>query len=663
MDSLNPNGHVNGSGHALSKNRLAGILPTPISGLAAEEPALPPSGGAPPAQAAPADPFQGQQPLPLPHISPAAKFPIGLLPKALQPFLQSVALACNCPVDIPAVALLTLAGAAIGARRSLQIKDGYEAWPCLWAVLIARPGNRKSACVRYLAQPWYDEQAEHIEEFERQRKAFLYAKGNGENATEPVLSTDYVDCVTREQVAPLLRDNPLGFPVIRDEISGWISSMDEYKQGGKGSDKAFWLSLHSCGSTKVDRRNHPMPFFSARSIVPVCGGTQPDKLDLLRGTADCVDGFIDRFLPSFPEPNAPLGETWDAVTVQVREPWLRTVRFLWDLPLSKRRKKRPEARMVFLTDSGKEAWVEFTNWIAAKETEEGHEVVRNTLQKLRDYGARLALILHFLRHANHEAEAEDVDGQSMRRAHKLVRYFLSHIVKLHSAIDNDRRVGDAAHVLECIQRNRLTHFSRTDLFRKVRTRFRNRVHALDRPLAILVEHGYLVRLADEPGRPGPRSDRYRVNPAWSGEGRGPAAPSVPVFEPTAAGLAQAWVWCCQRLRNGQKADAPGDAEATFAELLRLGQRGEQLLGAVLDQARDRTEHLWQFKERVCGQRLRAYAPGSLGQPHRVPTEQSKIDLLAGRTIRCGAAGAAGGQGMGEEGVAPPAAPAAQPGPD
>ena len=35
-----------------------------------------------------------------------------------------------------------------------------------------------------------------------------------------------------EALAPILRDNPRGVPIIRDELTGWVRSMNSYKQHG-----------------------------------------------------------------------------------------------------------------------------------------------------------------------------------------------------------------------------------------------------------------------------------------------------------------------------------------------------------------------------------------------------------------------------------------------
>ena len=55
-----------------------------------------------------------------------------------------------------------------------------------------------------------------------------------------------------ESLASLLGGSP-GISVIRDELSGWIASMDQYK-GGKGAERQAYLSLWSSTALKIDRK-------------------------------------------------------------------------------------------------------------------------------------------------------------------------------------------------------------------------------------------------------------------------------------------------------------------------------------------------------------------------------------------------------------------------
>jgi hypothetical protein len=113
-------------------------------------------------------------------------------------------------------------------------------------------------------------------------------------------------------------------------------------------------------------------------------------------------------------------------------------------------------------------------------------------------------------------QGEDVDGESMGRAVKLVAYFKSHARKAYAVMDADRGVAEARRVLACLARHpEMTQFTRRDLYQHLRRHF-GRPDALDAPLKLLVEHGYLrvAGTGPAPNKPRPRTERYEVNPLW-----------------------------------------------------------------------------------------------------------------------------------------------------
>jgi DNA polymerase-1 len=138
--------------------------------------------------------------------------------------------------------------------------------------------------------------------------------------------------------------------------------------------------------------------------------------------------------------------------------------------------------------------------------------------KLRGYAARLALILHFLRWACGEVEDQNVDGESMERAARLVAYFKSHARKVYAVMDADPRLAEARHVFQWLAAHpELMTFTRRDVHQGLRKskRFENPGN-LDAPLKLLEQHGFIrathVETHFGPGRR--PSERFERNPRW-----------------------------------------------------------------------------------------------------------------------------------------------------
>ena len=78
-----------------------------------------------------------------------------------------------------------------------------------------------------------------------------------------------------EKVAELLaRAAPKGLLIVRDELAGWIASMNGFNSGAR----AFWIEAYGGRPYRVERKTDPDPIVVPHLAVAVYGGTQPDKL-------------------------------------------------------------------------------------------------------------------------------------------------------------------------------------------------------------------------------------------------------------------------------------------------------------------------------------------------------------------------------------------------
>src|SRR5207302_703075 len=113
---------------------------------------------------------------------------------------------------------------------------------------------------------------------------------------EPQLPRLQQHDVTIEKVAELLaRAAPKGLLIVRDELAGWIASMN----GFNSSARAFWIEAYGGRPFRVERKTDPDPIVVPRLAVALYGGTQPDKLARLLREGD--DGLLARLLWMWPE--------------------------------------------------------------------------------------------------------------------------------------------------------------------------------------------------------------------------------------------------------------------------------------------------------------------------------------------------------------------------
>jgi len=419
------------------------------------------------------------------------------------------------------VPMVALAGGAIGASKALAIKRNYIQRPLLYAAIVGPPGDGKTPALGLVSAPIHEAQqkARAIYEQAMQLHEAEVAKAREEGTekpTKPVLLRVHVEDATVESLAPILMKNPRGFIMLRDELAAWVTSANQYKSGGRGSDKQFWLKNWAGLPATVDRVGRDEPILIPHPLVAVVGGIQPDVLSVLADPYGRADGGMDRVLFAYPEPRQVPDWTWDELGEEAQAPWRETVQELLNLNME------PGAHglrpfLVGLTDDAKTTWAALMNSLAAEmNADDFPPHLRGPWAKFRVYAARLALIIHYLRFVNKEAAEQKVDGESVRRAGLLIAYFKSHTRKVLAAMNADPKVAAAKRILKSLKRNpALKDFTRTDLFQLVRGTFKE-AGDLDAPLALLTAHNYLrsyIREKPKESR-GPNPVRYEVNPLW-----------------------------------------------------------------------------------------------------------------------------------------------------
>ena len=194
-----------------------------------------------------------------------------------------------CPPDFIAAAALVALGAVIGVRCAIRPKsqDDWLVIPNLWGSIVAPPSAKKSPAInaalkpyeRLIARAMETHQVE-MERFKDDKLVFdakkdaieSHLKATAKAAKDP--KKDDMDGIlaelqnhrrqepkasiprryksndtTVEKLGELLRDNPAGLLVMRDELVGLIASWD---REGREGERAFY----SCGMERQRKLRH-----------------------------------------------------------------------------------------------------------------------------------------------------------------------------------------------------------------------------------------------------------------------------------------------------------------------------------------------------------------------------------------------------------------------
>jgi hypothetical protein len=279
-----------------------------------------------------------------------------------------------------------------------------------------------------------------------------------------------IDDTTTEAIPRILQQNPRGLVMIRDELSAYLRGMNQYKSGGRGHDRSIACKIWSGDRIVTDRVSHENqePVACDDPAVSITGGLPPDILFELGGNHGVSDGFIDRYLFSFPDarPVAPWNDR--GISPKIMRDWTALITRLWDRPLVLNRNK-PQPSAIIPSTAAKECWrLHFNAHCQEMNGLEFDPELRGPWGKMREYAGRFALILTLMHYAAEETDptaVPAVEAENVDRAWELVAYFKSHALRVQSVLHGaSTRKGKAIRAVTLwLSSQLLTRFSIADL--------------------------------------------------------------------------------------------------------------------------------------------------------------------------------------------------------
>jgi hypothetical protein len=367
------------------------------------------------------------------------RFPVEVFPSSAARLVREAAAAIGCPDDFLALGVLAGLSAAIGDTRKILIKKGWTEGAAVYAMIVGDPASKKSPALYEAMRPVLMRQLSLKAEYDRQREEYEIALArcdkDDEKPEKPVMGRTYVDDTTVEKLADILKENQRGVALIKDELSGWLGSMDQYKQGGKGGDRQKWLQIHTNRPISVDRKSSEEPIIIPRPFVSIFGGIQPEILPDFG--KDRGDGLIDRFIAAYPAPT--VGRwTDDEISDEAREGYKALIDALYRLEPAEHEGDE-FASTVAMSGEGKAVFVREYNRLREElETPGFPQRLRPVYGKLEGYLARFALVLAMAR----RAEARSTGGATMERVGRedvegaavLINYFKNHARRVYTGL-------------------------------------------------------------------------------------------------------------------------------------------------------------------------------------------------------------------------------------
>jgi hypothetical protein len=206
------------------------------------------------------------------------------------------------PVAI-AIPCVVACAAAIDNRIKIQPKRHVTNWTepaILWGAILGDPSTMKTHGINCALSKTREINFADIVENEREEKEWRHncevIKANGGiTPDKPLIKRATINDVTVEKAADLLSQcEPRGILLEKDELNGWLESMDAYKGKSNSGDRAFWLEGYNGGSRSVDRLGRGT--IAVKHIgISVIGGIQVEVLRSFSNASN-HDGMLPRMM-------------------------------------------------------------------------------------------------------------------------------------------------------------------------------------------------------------------------------------------------------------------------------------------------------------------------------------------------------------------------------
>ncbi len=479
---------------------------------------------------------------PLPdELLPVIPFNYSLLPPgAIQDYVTDVTDRMQCPPDFMATAIVVAIASAIG--RSYQIKpkehDDWKVTPNLWGVILGGPSFLKSPAISTALKPIKSAEKElqltynkelviYQQEMELFDIELKHAKNeakecvaNGKKSdaqkllsavnktrpTPPVQHRLMANDATSEKLGELLKDNPNGILVFRDEFSGFLKITEN---PSKPNDRSFYLeSWNGDGSYTYDRIGRGTIVVESM-VISILGTIQPGvymsyiQKTIKQGSGD--DGFAQRFqLSTYPDGI----DNWKNIDRKPDEIAQDGYNKLIATLIEKA--KLPIHRVL---DFSSDAQKIFNTWRNELENhklknQDDHPAIISHLAKYRSLMPSIALIMHLIEHA-HSDVVPPVSKEAAELACKWCVYLESHARRIYSLATNHELTA-ATLILNKITAGKINNrFNVRDIQRKCWSGL-NDNELIKKGLELLGEHNYIIAYKVSTS---PRAAiRFEINP-------------------------------------------------------------------------------------------------------------------------------------------------------
>lgn len=344
-------------------------------------------------------------------------FPLDSLPPRTRQYVVEKAKALNQNPAGIAAALLTQAGAHIGAGCKLRLGNDRFTAPILWFVYMALSGSGKSPVlngIKNLVQDRIDELREEYKErqeiyFEEYR-LYEKARKKGEECKPPKapeFNRVIITNATYEGLVKATKESGGRILLLLDELVSLFAMMNRTNTPGEAQK---WLSGYN-GESVTTVRSMTQEINVSDAYWAISGGSTPEKFrEFISSSGRDKDGTLSRFVIVWAPEQTEYEES--DINLETLDNMKRIMEHLVDFQPPQLGRRR--CKVVTLDKDTDAAWKDWKREVFYAKQNSDTDMEVSFLSKSQDLLPRIALILHCLNAAELAIDAEnDSNGRNV----------------------------------------------------------------------------------------------------------------------------------------------------------------------------------------------------------------------------------------------------------
>jgi len=478
-------------------------------------------------------------PLPLPEGVPLQPWPSSAFPEPFESFAKELARSSETPIELSSMITLSAVAAIAQKNYEVQIKADYTEPLNIWVAAILPPSSRKSRIYSVITKPlreWETEQKQAkipiVNSINSKRKTIearlKHLRSNAAKAKDendflayqqkiekleeelpnvPTFPQIWTGDVTPEHLGTIMAANDEAMAVLSDE-GGIFDILGGLYSDGRANIDLF-LQSHAASSVRVDRGSRP-PVLMQRPVLTMGLTVQPETVSTIcKNKTFRGRGLLGRFLYVIPPSN--IGKRKldvPPMSDDIRREYEDAIKSLFNYSYPPNKTGRTIYKL-HMSSQAYDKWLEYAKMI---ELLMGEEIGRLThitdwAGKLAGAIARIAGLLHIMRHLSSLPQEHSISYEDMRAATKIGYCLINHALTVFELIQKEESVEIACAILKWVKDSQLQQFTLRECERKFR---RYKKKQLESGVKELKEYGYLKEWKHKTG--GAPSIVLDVNP-------------------------------------------------------------------------------------------------------------------------------------------------------